>query len=262
MNNQLQHKISAAQHKAKIPAEFIAICFLAFVISITAIAYFYRSMGVEMDMPGGWTMSMMWMQMPGETWLTSSLSFMLMWLAMMVAMMIPSALPMFLKTRRRLNFLYYTALGYFTIWLLAGIGFYILGTMLAKAAMRSDLLSHTVPLLSGTILIFAGMYQFSRPKITHLLHCRSQFGCAISTLGRKSGFQLGCKQGIVCCICCSGLMIIEFILGVMNPFAMLAVAIAITAEKLLPQPQIIVRLVGIVAIITGIAITAHWAMLN
>jgi predicted metal-binding membrane protein len=60
-----------------------------------------------MEMPGGWTMSMMWMRMPGQTWFASALSFQSMWLAMMVTMMMPSALPMFLFVklggRRRLN---------------------------------------------------------------------------------------------------------------------------------------------------------------
>ncbi len=45
-----------------------------------------------MEMPGGWTMSMMWMRMPGQTWFASALSFLFMWLAMMVALMLPSAL--------------------------------------------------------------------------------------------------------------------------------------------------------------------------
>jgi predicted metal-binding membrane protein len=53
-----------------------------------------------MEMPGGWTISMMWMRMPGQTWAASATSFLLMWLAMMVAMMLPSALPTFLKTKR------------------------------------------------------------------------------------------------------------------------------------------------------------------
>ncbi|MCW3108082.1 MAG: hypothetical protein JWQ09_2588 [Segetibacter sp.] len=34
MDNELQHRIPAARDETKMPAEFIAICFLAFVISI------------------------------------------------------------------------------------------------------------------------------------------------------------------------------------------------------------------------------------
>jgi predicted metal-binding membrane protein len=42
------------------------------------------------------------MRMPGQIWAASATSFLLMWLAIMVAMMMPSALPMFLNTRRSL----------------------------------------------------------------------------------------------------------------------------------------------------------------
>src|SRR4051812_24550748 len=46
-----------------------------------------------MRMPGGWTMSMAWMRMPGQTWAGAASSFVVMWAAMMVAMMLPSLLP-------------------------------------------------------------------------------------------------------------------------------------------------------------------------
>src|SRR5882672_4021654 len=84
------------------PARFIAVCVLAFVASVSATVYFCRSMCCEMEMPGGWTMSMMWMRMHGQTWFGSATSFLLMWLAMMVAMMLPSALPMLLRVRNSL----------------------------------------------------------------------------------------------------------------------------------------------------------------
>ena len=53
-----------------------------------------------MPMPGGWTMSMAWMRMPGQRWLGVALSFLGMWVAMMVAMMLPSLVPMLLRYRR------------------------------------------------------------------------------------------------------------------------------------------------------------------
>jgi predicted metal-binding membrane protein len=75
---------------------------LVFAVSATATIYFSRSMSGGMEMPDGWTMSMMWMRMPGQTWTASAAMFMLMWLAMMVAMMLPSALPMLLSFRQSL----------------------------------------------------------------------------------------------------------------------------------------------------------------
>src|SRR5436309_10745199 len=102
MANQLQTKNPAGCDETTLPAGFIAVCVLAFVAGVSTTAYFCRSMCREMEMPGGWTMSMMWMRMHGQTWAASATSFLLMWLAMMVAMMIPSALSMFLNTRRSL----------------------------------------------------------------------------------------------------------------------------------------------------------------
>jgi hypothetical protein len=37
----------------------------------------------EMLMPGGWTMSMAWMRMPGQTWPGAAASFLAMWIVMM-----------------------------------------------------------------------------------------------------------------------------------------------------------------------------------
>jgi predicted metal-binding membrane protein len=247
----LPHKNSAG-HEAKLPAEFITVCALAFVVSVSATAYFYSSMCCEMEMPGGWTMSMTWMRMPGQSWFTSGLSFLLMWLTMMVAMMMPSALPMFLKTRRRWASLCYMASGYFTIWLVAGVGIYPLGVAFSMATMRSELLSRAVPLLSGALLIAVGAIQLIRWKMTHLLHCRSPFGCAVSCPQDETSFQLGCKQGTACCICCAAPVTIQLILGIMNPLVMIVVAIVIAAEKLLPQPELTARLVGIAAILGGL----------
>ena len=42
-------------------------------------------------------------------------------------------------------------------------------------------------------------------------------------------------------------------LGMMNPLVMVGIAIVIAAEKLLPRAEIVTRLVGISAIIAGVA---------
>ena len=136
MTDQLQHKNSAGGNEATLPAEFIAVCVLAFVAGVSATVYFCHSMCCEMEMPGGWTMSMMWMRMPGQTWFGSALSFHFMWLAMMVAMMLPSALPTFLKQRRTPASLSVMATGYFAAWMALGVGIYALGVAFAAAAMR------------------------------------------------------------------------------------------------------------------------------
>jgi len=233
-------------------ARFIAVCVLAFVVSVSATVHFCRSMCCEMEMPGGWTMSMMWMRMRGQTWGAAAISFLLMWLAMMVAMMLPSALPTFLKTHRHWVSLCCMAFGYFAMWVAAGVGIYTLGVGFAAVAIRWESFSRAVPLLLSGLLIAAGSLQFTRWKTTHLMRCRSAFGCATSCPQYESSFRLGCRQGVACCICCAAPMTMQLALGVMNPLVMIAVATIIAVEKLLPRPAIVARVVGISTIVAGI----------
>ena len=251
-SGQLHYKNSAGD-EATLPVEFIAICVLAFCASVASTAHFCRSMCSEMEMPGGWTMSMMWMPMDGQSWFASATSFLFMWLAMMVAMMMPSALPTFLRVRRQWASLCCMASGYFAIWLVAGVGIYALGVAFAAVAMRSELFSRAVPWLFGAALIAAGAMQFTRWKMTHLLRCRSPFGCANSCRHKETSFRLGCKQGAACCLCCAAPMTIQLALGIMNPLVMIVVTLIIAAEKLLWRPAVIARLVGLSAIIAGVA---------
>jgi predicted metal-binding membrane protein len=258
MADALQYENSDNRYGLSI--QFIIVSAVAFAAALLATVYFSASMGYEMEMPGGWKMSMMWMRMPGQTWFFSALSFLFMWLSMMVVMMMSSVLPMFLKTHRHWLSLCYMASGYFIIWFLAGVAIYIPGAIFNYAAMHSAFLSHAVPLLSGTALIAIGTVQFTRWKMTHLMRCRSPFGCAPSCPQNETSFRLGCKQGLVCCACCSSLMITQAILGVMNLLVMAVVTIVITAEKLLPRPEVTVRLAGLITIIAGIVMDIHWVI--
>jgi predicted metal-binding membrane protein len=204
-------------------------------------------------------MSMMWTRMPGQTWFASGVNFLLMWLAMMMAMMLPSALPTFLRTRRTAASLSVIAAGYFAVWLAVGAGIYVLGALFAAVATRWDSFSRVVPLLSGAALMGAGAFQFTRWKSAGLLRCRLPFGCIARCPERETNFGLGCKQGAACCLCCTGPTMILTVLGMMNPFVIIGVAIVIAAEKILPRPEIIARLVGIAAIVAGILVVIHSA---
>jgi predicted metal-binding membrane protein len=210
-----------------------------------------------MEMPGGWTMCMMWMRMPGQTWFASATGFLLMWLAMMVAMMLPSALPTFLSTKRGPVSLSVMATGYFATWLAVGGGLYATGIAFAAATMHWQTFSRAVPVLSGAALLAAGVFQFTRWKNTALFRCRSPFGCLPACPELETHFRLGCKQGAACCLCCVAPMMIQLVLGMMNPLVMVGVAIVIAAEKTLPRPEIMARIVGIAAIVFGITLIIH-----
>lgn len=131
-NEKAQPPVSAGTK----PVGFIVACGSAFIISVMATSYFCRSM----------------------TWTMSAIGFLLMWQAMMVAMMMPSALPMFLNTRRAAASLSMMAFGYFVVWLGVGAGIYGVGVAVAT---RWTACSRAVP-LSGALVIAGGAFQFTQ----------------------------------------------------------------------------------------------------
>src|SRR6202042_1128208 len=80
-----------------------------------------------MRMPGGWTMSMVWMRMPGQTWPGATASFLGMWVVMMIAMMLPSLAPMLWRYREAVGSKGETHLGRLTA--LVGVGYFLVWTM-------------------------------------------------------------------------------------------------------------------------------------
>src|ERR687889_342910 len=99
----------------------------------------------DMPMPGGWTLSMIWMRMPDATWLGTAASFLGMWFAMTAAMMLPSLMPMLSRYRRAVGRSGEARLGrltaivaaaYFVVWTLLGMAVFPAGVMLAAIVMR------------------------------------------------------------------------------------------------------------------------------
>src|ERR1043166_6808348 len=110
---------------------FYAVSALAFAISVVVTVVWCGSMAsMGMSMPGGWTMSMAWMRMPGQTWPGAAAMFLGMWVVMMVARMLPALVPMLWRYRqavsalagRRIGWLTtLVSLGYFFVWTVFGI---------------------------------------------------------------------------------------------------------------------------------------------
>src|SRR3984885_15217923 len=139
---------------------FFGVSALLFAASAAVTIVWCTSMSAigEMPMPGGWTMSMAWMRMCGQTWPNAAASFIGMWVAMMVAMMLPSLAPMLWRFRQavggtgRTGPVWMTALvgtGYFSVWAVFGMGAFALGSALAALEMQMPALSRTVPIASG-----------------------------------------------------------------------------------------------------------------
>src|SRR5580704_16881843 len=106
---------------------------LLFAVSAAVTTVWCTSMPVmEMPMPGGWTMSMAWMRMPGQTWSAAAASFAGMWVVMMVAMMLPSLTPMLHRYRETVGRAAGARLGRLTA--LVGCGYFFVWTLLGLAA--------------------------------------------------------------------------------------------------------------------------------
>jgi len=111
---------------------FFGVSVLLFIVSSAVTVLWCNSMSAlsGMPMPGGWTMSMAWMRMPGQTWADATASFIGMWVVMMVAMMLPSLAPTLWRYRRSIGRVRETlrgrlttlvGLGYFFVWTLFGL---------------------------------------------------------------------------------------------------------------------------------------------
>src|SRR4051812_34060639 len=84
---------------------FFGVSVLLFAASAAVTIVWCASMSAMggMPMPGGWTMSMAWMRMPGQTWPGAAAAFLGMWIVMMVAMMLPSLVPMLWRYRQAIG---------------------------------------------------------------------------------------------------------------------------------------------------------------
>jgi predicted metal-binding membrane protein len=222
-----------------------------------------------MSMPGGWTMSMAWMRMPGQTWPGAAASFIGMWIVMMVAMMLPSMMPVLLRYRRavasrgatrlgRLTVL--VCVGYFCVWTAPGIVAFPLGVALAAIEMQLPMLARVVPSAVGVIVLIAGAVQFSAWKAHHLACCR-QVPCCDIVLPADIGaaWRYGVRLGLHCSYCCAGLTSILLVIGVMDVRAMAVVTAAITLERLAPAGKRIAHAIGVVIVAAGICLIARAA---
>jgi len=240
---------------------FFGACGLLFLTSAGATIAWCGSMSGGMAMPGGWTMSMAWMTMPGQTLLGAATSFMVMWVLMMMAMMLPSLVPMLSAYRRSLRGLATIRRGrltvvagtaYFLVWGAVGAAAYPLGVVLGAVEMRWEALARSVPIATGVVVLLAGCLQLTPWKARHLGHCRAAPVCGGSRSPDVGGaWRHGLSLGVRCSLCCSGLMMILLVTGVMDLGAMAVVAAAITLERLAPQPHRAARATGVVVIIAG-----------
>jgi len=194
-----------------------------------------------------------------------------MWWIMMAAMMLPSAAPAILlygRIRARHGSVsgivpsWVFLAGYLIAWLamsalvtLVHVGASAAGLFDAMA-MRS-----ASPMLSGALLIAAGLYQLTPLKNACLTHCRSpaSFLARHWRPGASGAVRLGLLHGAYCVGCCWLLMALLFVGGVMNMLWIAALTALVAVEKLLPPGRAVSRSAGVLLIIAGSVRLFAWA---
>jgi len=250
---------------------FLGISALLFAAGTAVTIVWCASMSAmdDMPMPGGWTMSMAWMRMPGQTWPGAAASFLGMWVVMMVAMMLPSLVPMLWRYRLavtrtgeaclgRLTTL--VGVGYFVVWTGFGMATFPLGVGLATIEMQRPALARAVPIAVGVVVLIAGWLQLTAWKARHLACCREAPGRG-RTLPADAGtaWRHGLRLGLHCAYCCVGPIAILLVVGVMDLRVIAVVTTAITAERLAPAGERLARAIGAVVVGAGVLLIARAA---
>lgn len=191
-----------------------------------------------------------------------------MWVVMMAAMMLPGAAPMLLLFAKmahareakgqRAATVGVFGLGYLVIWTAFSLVAVALQFGLESAALLSPMMETTSMTLAGTVLVAAGIYQWTSLKHACLRHCRSPLDFMLSQWreGSRGAFVMGCRHGMYCVGCCWMLMLLLFVGGVMNLAWIAALAIFVLVEKLAPAGQWLSRGTGAVLFVWGVATLA------
>lgn len=196
--------------------------------------------------------------MPGTMGMTI-LAFVVMWALMMAAMMLPSAMPMITLYVRTITHARWPRMasfgsGYLLAWALTGIPAFLLAWGGGKIAAEY---SGWTTAMSVGIFSAAGIYQLTSLKHRCLHHCRSPFAHLMhygNYRGRLRDLRAGAHHGFFCLGCCWGLMLLMIAFGVMNLFAMVALAAVIAIEKQWRHGERFARATGVVALVLAVMV--------
>jgi predicted metal-binding membrane protein len=180
-----------------------------------------------------------------------------MWAVMMVAMMVPAVTPTVLmfarlnRSRHHERAPYRESAGflggYLALWavfsLLAGAAQWTL----QSRGLIGEGMAAASTWLGGSLLVGAGVYQWTPLKNACLIRCRSPLSFLMTRWkdGAAGAFRMGAEHGSYCVACCWLLMLLLFVAGVMNPVWMGAMTALVLIEKLAPAGGRVARMSGV-----------------
>jgi len=188
------------------------------------------------------------------------------WAVMVVAMMLPPALPLLNCVRRlvagRKHSGVLVAVGatsFVGVWTLAGIVLVVSDAALHQLSERVTWLVAHPELIAGSVLVGAGLYQFSPLKDACLRACRTPRGFAAAHWrGRRSvEMEIATVAGAYaasCVGCCWALMAVSFAVGAAAMPVMVVLTVVMAAERLARWGSRLVRPVGMGTASLGVVV--------
>jgi predicted metal-binding membrane protein len=196
--------------------------------------------------------------------------FLVVWQAMVAAMMLPSSLPMVrhfgqvaIRQGRPPSAVLAFVAGYFVVWTLFGAVAIAGDGVVHRLAEAVDWVERHPWIVTGTVLLVAGAFQFSALKDKCLTECRAPAAFLVHQFlrGLHGSFRLGVTHGWYCLGCCWPLMLLMFAAGVANLLWMAALTAVMVYEKVGRAGRRLTPVSGIVLLVWGVLVLAHPAWL-
>lgn len=244
--------MSPARAGSKALRERAVVVLLLFAVSALAWVYTAHQAGMMNEMDAAmWRDMDMSMNGMAPSWTpVDALLLFVMWTVMMAAMMVPGTTPMVMafatinRRRRERGVASVPTTIFLTGYLVVWAAFSIVATALQWLLQKFDLITTMMQsasyYLSAALFIAAGLYQFSPLKQRCLAYCRSPDGFILSEWrdGGLGAAIMGLRHGLFCLGCCAALMALLFAVAVMDLRWVAALAVLVTAEKLMPGAKL------------------------
>jgi predicted metal-binding membrane protein len=167
------------------------------------------------------------------------------WVLMVAAMMLPTTMPLVATVARAVDgrtdgdaLLALVVAGYAAAWSAFGLAAHAADAGLHAAVARAPAVAGHAWAIGAAILAGAGLFQFSALKYRCLDRCRTPFAFVTARwhgrAPRTEALRIGLDHGLFCVGCCWALMLAMFVVGTASVGWMLALALAMAAEKNLP----------------------------
>ena len=238
------------------------------ILAVTATAWYYlywmAQQHAQMDMGGMDMMEMGMMSSMSGMVMENVFMLFVMWSVMMVAMMLPSLSPVAeiftsLNLRKKKQAQLYVKTyvfvsGYLLVWFAFSLVLAVVQSQLSAAQLLGTAeMGSSNLLLSGSILLLAGVYQWTPLKIACLKYCRSPIGFLLNRWrdGKMGAVAMGWHYGLFCLGCCWALMVVMFAVGTMSLLWMVIIAIFVLCEKIFPPGAVVRNIAGVALVAWG-----------